>query len=134
MKAYTFVFLSCVWFDGRCAEDLCKDVSHSFLSPLVRHASALCIFLIMSSFNWLQAELEPESMTNVSSLWNTDNNMNLILNQYRCHQVNAKVLTHTDYKDCDYNDRRKRIKNMYLLMFFFNYSMSVWMIHKAYFS
>jgi hypothetical protein len=52
-------------------------------------------------------------MTNVSSLWNTDNNMNLILNPYRCHQVNAKVLTYTVYKDCDYNDRRKRVKNMH---------------------
>jgi hypothetical protein len=48
-------------------------------------------------------------MTNVSTLRNTENNMNLIINQCRCHQVNAKVLTHTDYKDCDYNDRRKRV-------------------------
>jgi small nuclear ribonucleoprotein (snRNP)-like protein len=64
-------------------------------------------------------------MTNVSTSRNTDNNMNLILNQCRCHQVNAKVLTHTDYKDCDYNDRRKRIKNMYEIY----EKCALWIIH-----
>jgi hypothetical protein len=27
----------------------------------MKHALAVCIFLIMSTFNWLQVELEPES-------------------------------------------------------------------------
>jgi hypothetical protein len=64
-------------------------------------------------------------MTNVSTSRNTDSNMNLILNQCRCHQVNAKVLTQTDYKDCDYNDRRKRITNMYEIY----EKCALWIIH-----
>jgi small nuclear ribonucleoprotein (snRNP)-like protein len=64
-------------------------------------------------------------MTNVSTSRNTDNNMNLILNQCRCHQVNAKVLTHTDYKDCDYNDRRKRVNNMHEIY----EKCALWIIH-----
>ena len=64
-------------------------------------------------------------MTNVSSSWNTDNNMNLILSQCRCHQVNARVLTHTDYKDCDDNDRRKRVKTMNEIY----EKCSLWLIH-----
>ena len=62
----TFVFLSCVWFDGRCAEDLCKDVSHSFLSVLIKHAFALCILI--------QSGIKPtiyRTLTITSSRWVT---------------------------------------------------------------
>jgi len=64
-------------------------------------------------------------MTNVATLWNTYNNMNLILNQCRCHQVNAKGLTHADYNGCDYNDRRKRVRNMHEIY----EKCALWIIH-----
>ena len=49
-------------------------------------------------------------MTNfqISRSWNPDQNMNLI----QCQGIDL-IEVNTGWRDCDYNERRKQVKNMH---------------------
>jgi hypothetical protein len=100
----------------------------------------------MSSFNWLRAELEQESefkTRDLESVTAVKLNEFVDIKEYRqqyesyskpmwtssskCESLDS-LEVNTDWRDCDYNDRRKRVKNMheiyvfiYLFVLYFAY-------------